>query len=470
MPALEQSTHNQLPLPLFYKPILEGCAMPIQDRLTPTIQDIALLHNWMFKEVRLQLGISPREQDLEVEAEINRIQMEPITTLSESDPATVARRELAAEYIHTTRVLETTLKLKRFMFEYNLPEKVFAYQTGTGFPLPAEIEGCKKLDLFLPYGKKILRHVSQPPVSVDSKNDSPGMYFYEITAENGEKATLIALRDRNHAYDLLGTPRPHHALALLPRVLKGIGVKSLLDAFATGYDGVPYENEAPPNVGDFGYIMANMDLTGVLAQTHPGIGSQKILKLFGGPYQAGMARSSSEELVADFQNEFNRQITKHIEDRGDRETYDEATMFYDASPLPRTHYVIEYDCAGVVDFENEPDWAGGRDKTNLIRRQPAMINEGVMRLTDGKEIISVHGMSAAWELAAYHQVNPYGLPTIFNRNLPTLAIAGATDLVDPRKGGQSHHISDQEVKNAGKRSKAFIAPVVSHYFISLAGK
>ena len=478
MPPPERSSHNQLPLPIFYKPILEGCAMPIQDRLAPTIHDIATIHNWMFAEVRHQFGISSSAKDLEVDAAINKILLEPTTLQTESDPIFVSRQELVAEYVHTTRVLETTLRLKRFMFENNLPEKVFAYQTGTGFPLPEEMESCKRLDYYLPYGDGILRHAPKPAVAGHSettedgvkRGDSPGMYFYEITAKNGEKATLVVLKGRKHAYELLGTPRPHHALALLPRVLKGIGATSLLDTFATGFDGVPYENEAPPNVGDFGYIMANQDLTGVLALTHPGIGSQTILSQFGGPLQAGITRTSSKELVTNFQTAFEAEIANLRQERGDQETYDETTMFYDDTPFPRTHYVIEYDCPGVVDFENEPDWAAAQGKTNLIRSQPAMIDERVIQLTDGTQIISAQGMSAACELATYHQVNPYGLKTNFNRDLPTLAIAGATDLVDPRKGGQSHHISHEEVQKAGERSKIFIAPVITHYFIDLAGK
>ncbi len=477
-PPPELVTHNQFPLLRLYEPLLDHCAIPIREKLAPTINDIAVLHNWMFGEVKRQFGISPRKPDLNVEAAINRHLLEPISLQSESDPAFISRREITAEYIHTTRVLETTLRLKRFMFEKNLPEKVFAYQTGTGFPLPEEMEGCRRLDYYLPYGEDILSYVPKPAVSGHSdtteagvkKGDSPGMYFYEITSENGEKATLIVLKGRKHAYELLGTPRPHHTLALLPRVLKGIGVRSLLNSFATGFDGVPYKNELPPNVGDFGYIMANQDLTGVLALTHPGIGSQAILSQFGGPFQAGITRTSARDLITVFQDAFDSNIAGLIEERGDQETYDENSMFYNEIPLPRTHYAIEYDCPGVVVFENEPDWAAARARTELVRAQPDMIDAGVLNRTNGKQVISVQGMAVAAELENYHAVNILGLPTIFNRDLPTLAIAGATDLVDPRTGGQSHHISHQEVQKAGERSKAFIAPVISHYFISLAGK
>ncbi len=80
-------------------------------------------------------------------------------------------------------------------------------------------------------------------------------------------------------------------------------------------------------------------------------------------------------------------------------------------------------------------------------------------------------MGSVSELAAHHQFwtkEMGGIESIFNRPVPFLAVAGCTDLVDPREGKQSSNISHLEVQKAGKRSAIFFKPVISEYFRILA--
>lgn len=427
---------------------LENASDRTLERMTPTIKAVLAVENFT-SQTLADFGLN--------QPDIFRISSEHITLGDQMNPEHAKKLELVAQYIHINQVIGTTLSLERAMTEMNLPERTFAYQLGTGFPLPAEDENFV-LKGFIPLGQKsLLRQVPKPGVA--GHTEDSGMYLYEIIADNGQEATLVALKGRVHGYEVVNSPRPHLTLAVLPRILKGIGVESVLATFASGFDTVTDDNSPSPfHVGDYGYVIVNSDLSGLSARTHPAVGDQTIIgPVFGGPFRSTPDRTSPDGLIATFE-------------QGVELTYPEQK--FENEPIPQRHGALLYDTNDTPDFENAAGWMRARLEGRNIINTPGVISPETRNIIRSPNIAIAHGMATASELAAYYQAPTFGniVESLYNRVLPTLAIVGCTDKVDPRVGGQSRRTTHDNVQKAGERSARLIAPVLSNYFKQLAGQ
>lgn len=433
-------------------------------RLQPTLAAITHVHDATEQILKAnEMGKS----------DVYRYLNEPISLQSQMNDKEYKKRELAAQAHHVFEVCSTTLALKIALLQHDLPDRTFAYQMGTGFPLPEENENVQKLrdkqgdEVVFEFGKPPLDFFLSPGVAghTDAK-----VHVYKVRGENGGEATLLALDAREHGYSRTKDPWAHLNLAIAPRVLKGAGVETSLVIFASGFDTVPRNiEEDVPDVGDYGYILSCSDLSGVSAVTHPGVGDQTIVgSLFGGSFRETVGRRSQDYFIA--------MMEKAIQETYPEGKYqiqvekEDSTVETQIISIPRRHPALFYDCSSTPDFENMQDWAAAREKTDVILATPEVLPESTLDLIPSGHIATAHGMAATSELAAYHQYQPEigGVISVFDRPLPILAIAGCTDAVDPRPEGQSHHISHEQVQQQGKRSAQFIAPVISNYFKNLA--
>lgn len=409
-----------------------------------------------------------------MEDEVTKYLNESLSVGKQMNEKEYKKRELAAQAHHVFEVCSTTLALKIALLQHDLPDRTFAYQMGTGFPLPEENEHVQKLKD--KQGKEVVFQFGKPPLDFFL---SPGVaghtdakiHVYKVRGENGGEATLLALDAREHGYSRTKDPWAHLNLAIAPRVLKGVGVETNLVTFASGFDTVPRNiEEDVPDVGDYGYILSCSDLSGVSAVTHPGVSVQTIVgKMFGGAFRETIGRRSQDYFIWQMENAIRNtyQDGKYSVQVENEQGIPETQII----PIPRRHPALFYDCASTPDFENMEDWAAARKKTDVILATYEVLPESTLDLIPSGHIATAHGMAATSELAAYHQYQPEnsgGVISVFDRPLPILAIAGCTDAVDPRPEGQSHHISHEQVQQQGKRSAQFIAPVISNYFKNLA--
>lgn len=358
--------------------------------------------------------------------------------------------QLATQYEHINQVLTTTVRLKRRLVEHELPNTIFAYQLGTGFPLPEENEYCKKVD-YIPYQQANgpLEFFSRPGVP-GHDNDS-GMHVYKIKTKDGNESTLLALKGRSHGYEEIDTYMPHLTLTSMPRVLKGLDAQVMLATFASGVDPVSAK-VLPFKVGDYGVILDTADQSGVDAQQHPGSGSQEIIgPVFGGPFLPDVKRLPPETLIRIFADKIRLAS-------GDQD-----------ETAPNIYGTYVFDTMGMPNFQGPLAHAAARavaDKIQELETYP----KSLLQLFDGEESIRFStnfGMAIGPELACYFQNSLYGVPTRFNKVLPTLPVLTFTDLVDPRDHGGSQTVSHEVVLAQGARSASFIAPVIRDFFIDL---
>lgn len=421
------------------------------ERLRPTLETVGQFHHRVAEILR---------QHHTTEEEMFALLDSSPTLRDRLTPEKSKKIEWAYQYFHIYQVLSTTLLLKKALIEMGLPDRTVAYQMGTGFPLPAEVEGIKKMAEFK-FGEGILQYFHQPAVAGHTQ---AAINVYKVTGKDGGEITLLALAGRDHSYSKIGTDRPHLSLAVVPRVLKGIGVESILTTLASGFDTVPRENLATPTVGDYGYIMMTSDMSGMAATTHPGVGDQTLIGLFGGPFQEGPTQTSSAGLTATFEDA----ITSTYPDRTYTPPPETAEEIPQTHPVPSRYPAFIYDGSSTPDFEKPPDWMRARLEAEALLQHPETLPEDIMAVVPSKDVQIAQGMGSVPEIAAYHQVDASEERSLLNRRLPFLAIAGCTDGIDPRPEGQSRHISHDEVQAAGKRSAFFLAPVVSNYFRLLA--
>ena len=432
---------GQLP-PIFARRI-EDTRQDVMRELQPTIDTIARIHDWVSNALGQHRITRP-------ELIVNRTHL----TLAElMRPEGDKRIALAAQYEHIKQVLGTTLSLKRTLLEAGVPLRTYAYQLGTGFPLPAENGSLEKV-LTIPYGAKPLEYTGVPGVA--GHGDDAGLHIYVITGESGQQATLIALKGRLHGYEKVHSIFPHLSLALIPRILKGIGTEAILTTMATGFDGVGSVEEGPFQIGDYGIILVNSDLSGMSSTTDPGVGDQTLVgPIFGGPFRPGVLRKSHQGLAQEFYHQATQASAQGNYSSGGRS--------------PKVWPTVQIDAPCTPHFENAFDWAHVRETVREMQRYNTLPPD-LLRIFPSHVIAIAHGMSVAPELAAYFQTLPSisgGVASVFNRELPYLAVVAATDLVDPRAGGQSYTLSHQEVLAAGAKSADFIAPVITKYFIRL---
>ncbi|KKS47311.1 hypothetical protein A2781_00815 [Candidatus Gottesmanbacteria bacterium RIFCSPHIGHO2_01_FULL_42_27] len=437
-----------------------GLSEEIRQQMAPLIEDSIRVYDWAVARLSKH-GLTPTKADLLLKGNVN-------SGDNPADPGFAFEHELAAEFRHTVHhVTVTALKLKRFMLEQEMPERVIAYQSGTGFPLPEEIEGKVEKIGFLQFGKGILTHIPKAdhkrddrPEEDESPEESPaGMYFYKVTADNGREMTLIALKGRYHGYSAVasGMSYPHHRLAILPRVLKGIGIEEVFTTFASGYDGVPEGDEAMPETGDYGYILNFADLFGEQQRTDPALGIQTILApLYGGPYQG------TTELA-------NGKMSITLMEKAIRHVYPDGKMA-DGTLIPARHGTLFYD-GPAPHFENSAHWARARVNAAKILQTPGMFDTEIIAEIPSTVISTNQGMSSWSEIMNYNLSIPKGsggVESVFNRKVKVTSLTSDTDTIDPRTGGQSHKISDDAVREAGKKGAAFFAPVVSEYARQIA--
>lgn len=390
-PPIEQSRMNYPESP--FKDVLHGCDGSILQKLKPTIEMTNGLYSASVNILQ-QNKISPFDTF--------RYAREIVAPWERTDPNFLTKYELVAQHQHIIHTLETTLALKRYLIEKKLPERILVYQTGTGFPLPEENNTDFVHKGFLPFGKNILKHV--PKSGVAGHTDDSGIHFYEVTGKDGNKITLLTLKGRYHGYEAVHRPYPHLELALMRRVLKGIGAESVLTTYASGFDTVPYLDESPPTMGDYGYILNAADLSRVTTLTHPGIGNQTIVgPMFGGPFKPGPTRTSDYRLISVFENTIGQ-------------TYPNGMYQYTpdhAQPsnkeiirVPNRRPTLFYDGKSTPDFETAADWADARSNAKEILEQLNMFPRSTLALMPDQQFAIAHGMTAVDELATYYQDDP----------------------------------------------------------------
>lgn len=460
---------------------LVGLTNETRQQMASLIDDSYGLYDWAVGSLA-EHGLTPASADMLLKGSL-------INGENPVDANVSFKHELAAEFRHVVHhVLGTTLELKKHMIQHDMPERVIAYQTGTGFPLPEEIEGVEMItESYIPFGEGRFEFLPKPGVPGHAKviggnNESgrketpkeieekakkgdaaPGLYFYIITAPNNRKMTLVVVNGRYHGYEAKASKNayPHHILATLPRVLKGIGVESILTTFASGYDAVAREGQKTPSTGDYGYILTVQDLIGETNITHPAIGDQTLLgPLFGGPFRETISRCSDKQLIARFES-----AIRHLYPDG---MSSEVNMNgKTVRRIPQRHPTLFFDTISGPDFESMVDWAIPRSITDQLITNGDMLDPEVLDQIPSDSISSNQGMSATAEIATYHQAGG-SVKSIFNRKVPNLEVTNYTDAIDPRVGGQSSSISHEEVQAAGRRGQKFIAPVISEYARQIA--
>lgn len=392
------------------------------------------------------------------------------TVLGDMDQKTNTENELVAQYIHLREVLTTTIKLKSYMLINGMADRIFAYQTGTGFPLPAENENMIHKG-FIGYGEEILEFTQKSGVAGHGAGgdsdvrDRAGFHFYEVTAENGQKATLVVLKGRYHGYESVHRMYPHLQLSLIPRVLKGIGTESILTTFASGFDRLEGDGISP-KMGDYGYVVMNNDKSRESILTDPGMGEQSIVGgLFGGRFMPGPQRTSDIDGIVNLEAAIDR-VYKGADYYEYKYEVDGETIV-EQIPIPRRFPLIFNDATSIPNFEAYPDAVEAEHISREILKFSGKLWSSRVSEVIGDDPATAQGMSLMQELNNYYVSNE-AVSQIFGRRLPHTAFAGCTDIINPEWDGPSFHTTHEFVQEQGKRSAAFFAPVVTDYFINLA--
>ncbi len=365
--------------------------------------------------------------------------------LSPAEKAQPAGRDLdrlAHQYDHVRKVVGATLELKRQFIEDELPDRIVAYQTGTGWPLPEENENLKKVG-FIHYGTGALSEFSPPGSEAD---EEAGMHIYRLKVKDDENFTLLALKGRMHGYTETENDYAAHDLAFMPRVLKGIGTEFILSTFASGID--PYIiQEGQVDKHDLAILYGASDSSGLSAHMGPGTGDQRILMpVFGGPFQGIAAMNPDMDDAALFK--------EVVDDLRNNE-------LKDSTIKPRVHPAIETDTNRTPNFQDLMTHAMPQVDYEQILRNGTLPGE-VIDLFENSPLALVHGMVQIIERDAYFQSLERGIPSPWNRRLRELPIVTFTDYVDP--GGQSKEISDEEVRRSADEAKSIMTKVVTNFF------
>lgn len=353
------------------------------------------------------------------------------------------RIRLAHQYEHVRKVVGATLQFKRILYEMDMPERIVAYQTGTGWPVPRTTSRCRKVG-FAHYGDGILQEFS-PPGS-RSKPDS-GIHIYRLTGDGGQQYTLLALKDRMHGYTETGWETASHDLAFMPRFLKGIGTEFILSTFASGVDPSGFE-KGFVRKQDLAVIVGGTDSSRLTAAYGVGSGDQRILgPVFGGPFQNIAAMGPDARAVSLFQSAVasvnEMEITAHHH--------------------PWVFPTFEVDTSRTPNFQDR--WAQAEPHTTVADMQKLdAIPKDLRVLFPHMPITLVHGMVQFIEREGYFQSSPYGVQTPFNRRLPELPVVIFTDLVDTGEHGQSAEISDAAVRAEGKIAEEVNAAIITSFF------
>lgn len=353
--------------------------------------------------------------------------------------------KLATQYEHVRKVLRTTLALKKNFIENNLPERIVGYQTGTGWPLPEENENCEKVG-FIRYGKDELSDFAPPGPDTDKNS---GMHIYRVSGKGGREITLLALKGRYHAYTETDTPLvPQHDLAFMPRVFKGLGTEFVLSTFASGADKLAKDADKI-NKHDLGVVLAASDESGISAHLGPGTGDTKITsQVFGGAFQnIGAMRPQ----VSDVQLFVS--TVQAVNESNPLE-----------SPIrPQVLPAVQVDTRRTPDFQSQYDQAGSHVVFDRIL-QNENLPPDLLELFPNLPTALVHGMVQIEERSGYFQSWDKGIKSPFNRRLRELAVETFTDMLDLSPAGQSHNISDDEVRRSAKEAEFIMAKIITGFF------
>lgn len=353
--------------------------------------------------------------------------------------------KLATQYEHVKKVLRTTLALKKNFIENNLPERIVGYQTGTGWPLPEENENCKQVG-FIRYGTEELSGFSPAGSDTDKK---AGMYIYRVKGKDGNEITLLALKGRYHAYTETDTPLvPHHDLAFMPRVLKGLGTEFVLSTFASGADKLAKDADKIKK-HDLGVVIAASDESGISAQFGPGTGDTRIIsQVFGGAFQNIGAMIPE---VADV-----KMLMDTVREVNENESAENAIK-------PQVVPAVQVDTRRTPDFQSPYDQAAPHVVFDRIL-QNKTLPPHLLKLFPNLPVALVHGMVQMEERNTYFQSWDKGIASPFNRRLRELAVETFTDMLDLSPEGQSHVISDDEVRRSAKEAEAVMAKIITGFF------
>jgi hypothetical protein len=340
------------------------------------------------------------------------------------------------------------VELKRKLYEMNLPERIVAYQTGTGWPLPEENEHCHEVG-FIHYGEGPLKDYS--PRGTRGIADA-GMHIYTVTGEDGQKLTLLALKNRLHAYTETGSSTAPLDLAFMSRLFKGLNVEAIVTTFASGVDPT-IKAESQIAIHDLAVIFDAADDSRLSATLGPGSGDQRILgDIFGGPFQNIAAMYPNKEQVSLF-----------------LQTVSEVNSEMPGTIHPQVHPAIETDTSSTPNFENPMAQALPHSAFYEVEKLQ-VLSEELLALFPGAPLQLIQGMAEVIERLGYFQSSEVGFKSPFNRRLPELAIATFTDKINTAVKGQSQNISDEEVRRIAKEAETVMAKIITKFFVLYAQK
>lgn len=418
----------------------------IQLKLQPLIDEVNLIRNHIHNYF---LPTNPPNPYKFTETDILNYQYDPnIPKLSRSEQNSIRERDisrLADQYEHINKVLETTINLKRTLYEMDMPERTVAYQTGTGWPLPEETENCRKVG-FIHYGDGSFKDYLPPGLEED---ENAGIHIYRLRGKEGNDITLLVLKGRMHAYSETASPKAALDLAFMSRVLKGLGTELIFSSYASGIDpSLTKSNTYKKH--DMAVIIGGADNSPYSSMFGPGTGDQRLIgPIFGGPFQNIAQMQPDPDHICLFIQAVN-QIDSGLSKNDIR---------------PNLHLTFATDTSRSPNFQDP--WA--QAATHSTYREVLKLGylpKRILKLFKHPHLAVVHGMGQYVERDGYFQHSPeeWGIQTRWNRRLPELPIVTFTDFVDPGEHGQSQKISDVEVRKSGDEANPIIAKIITRFF------
>lgn len=141
----------------------------------------------------------------------------------------------------------------------------------------------------------------------------------------------------------------------------------------------------------------------------------------------------------------------------------------DTLNLPKLHATIEVDTAETPNFQQAYSHAMPHTVYHELMAQKTLPAD-ILELFGGQPTALVHGMVEFVERIGYYQHSKFAMASLWNRELPELPVVTFTDKVEPGKAGQSHEISDEKVREAGKEIEGFTSKVITSFFRKYAAR
>lgn len=355
----------------------------------------------------------------------------------------------ARQYEHIRKVVGATLELKRYLIDKKAPTRAVAYQGGTGWPLPEEIEGvCEKVG-FIHYGEGALAEFFP---AGSEKNPNAGMHVYKVKGKNGHELTLLALEKRVHAYTETDSVYPQSNISFMPQVLKGIGVEVVLSGYASGIDTKFKGTTEKFKPRDMGVAITGVDLAGYSAHYGPTSGNTEIT----GPVLGNSKFLPLVDMLPD------KEDVKLLLD-----AFDESREKLSVSEeiKPDIHPVMQAD-TDEEHFESSPSQI--RPWTILSGvADNGFLNKELLKLFPDQTTGLVHGMVQLCERIANFMSDINGVKNPWNRRIRDVSVEYFSDKVNP---DDSKSTSNDQVEEAVKAGAPFVSNVITTFFRRYAEK